>query len=81
MNSRIVDVSHFPVKGEGKDHVRVVCSEKHKRYNKAHGGSVKASDNPCKKSKTTAMCKACNVYLCSPKSCFADFHSKVEFWR
>lgn len=81
--SRLVDTSHFPARGQGKDHQCVVCGEKHKRYNKANGGNVKYSNNPHRRCKTTIMCKTCNVYLCSPQrgSCFVDFHSKVEFWR
>lgn len=80
LESRIVDVSHFPVRGEGKDHVCVVCNAKHKDFLKRNGG-VSYQDNPHKRCKTTTMCRACNVYLCSPKPCFVDYHSKLEYWK
>ena len=38
--ARITDTTHMPVKGEGKDHVCVVCSEKHNRYKHIHPGST-----------------------------------------
>lgn len=77
-NSRLVDTSHLPVKGEGKDHVCAVCNEKHKRYNRCNGGNVKYKDNPFKRSKSTMMCRACNVYLCTSTSCHADYHANAK---
>lgn len=78
--ARLVDVSHFPGKGEGKDHVCIVCNRKHSEYKASNNGAT-YQNNPFKRCKTIIMCKTCNVYLCSPKSCFVDYHSKAEYWK
>ena len=80
--ARITDTTHMPVKGEGKDHVCVVCSEKHNRYKRIHPDTT-YTNNPHKKVKTSFKCTGCNTYLCikEDSSCWADWHSKVEYWR
>ena len=54
---------HMPVKGEGKDHVCVVCSETHNRYKHIHPGTT-YTNNPHKKVKTSFKWTGCDIYLC-----------------
>ena len=43
--ARMTDTTHFPVRGDGKDHGCVVCADKHRRYQKAHPTAL-YSQNP-----------------------------------
>ena len=80
--SRITQSSHFPVKGEGVDHLCVVCAEKHHRYKRANPTSTYA-ENPNKKVKTSFKCDGCSSYLCLKKdsTCWQDWHTKLEYWH
>ncbi|BFZ02399.1 hypothetical protein BsWGS_05438 [Bradybaena similaris] len=75
---------HYPEAPEGvsRDHVCVVCEEKHNKYKKSHPG-VAYKDNPYKKVKTTFWCGFCKRYLCLKKgnTCWQDWHNKLEYWK
>lgn len=60
---RLDGQNHLPVVGEGKDHVCVVCNEKHVKYKDRNPG-VSYAENPFKRCKTTIKCEKCEKYLC-----------------
>lgn len=60
---RLDGQNHLPVVGEGKDHVCVVCKEKHVKYKDRNPG-VSYAENPFKRCKTTIKCEKCEKYLC-----------------
>ncbi|KAH3738985.1 hypothetical protein DPMN_045629 [Dreissena polymorpha] len=76
---RLDNISHLPVIGEGKDHVCVVCNERHNRY-KRKNPEATYSENPFKRCKTTIKCSKCDKYLCcnTKNMCFTDFHTLVN---
>ncbi len=76
------EARHFPECGEGKDHVCRVCLEKHKLFLRTNPDATYAKC-PVKRTKTIWRCSQCKVYLCVKKNttCFADYHSKVQYWR
>ena len=49
-------------KWQGSDHTCEVCREKYRRYKVSHGNCADRL-NPCKRTKTTFKCSACDVYL------------------
>ena len=81
---RMTQGNHFPQidVGPTSNHICTVCMEKHLRYNRQNPG-VTYKDNPNKKVKTNIYCSLCTKYLCvKPGStCWADWHTKVEYWR
>lgn len=75
--ARLTNVgSHFPFKGQGRDHRCVVCERK-------HFSSMKTSpENPSPRHKTTFKCCQCGVYLCigeGGSNCFYDYHTKEDY--
>ena len=81
---RLTQGNHFPEipPGSSSDHVCAVCTEKHNRYNRQHPG-VAYKDNPFKKVKSRFRCALCKKHLCIKEgsSCWADWHTKAEYWR
>ena len=77
---------HLPQKGEGKDHRCIVCRKKRAVWIDAYP-EKDVKECPYSLSKTTFSCSGCepanSVYLCIRKdnNCFADYHTKVQFWR
>ena len=69
---RLDGKNHLPAVGEGKDHVCVVCNEKHMKY-KERNPDVSYSENPFKRCKTTIKCEKCDKYLCcnTKNMCFS----------
>jgi len=68
--------THFPFKGEGRNHRCVVCERKHFLSKKIN------PNNPSPRHKTTFKCSQCDVYLCTGEggaNCFYDYHSKEDF--
>ncbi|XP_052263387.1 piggyBac transposable element-derived protein 4-like [Dreissena polymorpha] len=76
---RLDNISHLPAIVEGKDHVCVVCNERHNRYKRKHPEAT-YSENPFKRCKTTIKCSKCDKYLCcnTKNMCFTDFHTLVN---
>ena len=76
---RLDNMAHYPYVGEGKDHVCVVCNERHLRYKRSNPNST-YNDNPHKRSKTTIKCGKCDKYLCcnTKKMCFTEYHTVVN---
>ena len=67
---------HFPLKGEGNNHLCVVCE---KKYTEA-----KKTGETLKRHKTGYKCGQCNVYLCiglPGESCFVDYYTKTDYWK
>ena len=72
-------MDHWPVRGEGKDHVCEVCNALHKHHERRNPG-VSYRDNPFKQRKTTMKCEKCSVYLCcNQQDCFRVYHTCVTF--
>ena len=74
--------THFPEKGQGSDHTCEVCREKYRRYKVSHGNCADRL-NPCKRTKTTFKCSACDVYLCISREhdCFRTWHTQSEYFK
>lgn len=64
---------HLP-KSVGSQRVCVVCSKRNQMAPESQKTSV---------SRSTIVCKQCDVHLCVSrgKTCFEDYHEKVEYWR
>ena len=82
---RLKDVGkHFPQRpAEARgNNTCVVCREKHNRFRKANP-AVPQKDNPEHLGKTVFQCSECKDYLCIKpnSSCWADYHTKRQFWR
>ena len=82
MLGRITQSSNFLVKGEGVDHLYVVCAEKHNHYKRVNPTTTYA-ENPNEKMKTSLKCDDCRSYLCLKKgsTCWQDWHTKMEDWH
>lgn len=81
---RLSEGRHFPeVPADASfNHVCVVCSEKHLKFKKQNPG-VSYKENLYKLVKTSVKCSLCDKFLCVKRgsSCWADWHTKVEYWR
>ena len=77
---RLDGKNHWPVKGEGRDHVCAVCNKHHRDYNEQHPGTH-YSENPHKRRKASMKCEKCEVYLCcNPQAgCFKEYHTLVNY--
>jgi len=76
VEDRLLNVGHhFPNKGEGKNHLCVVCLEKRRPLQRGPGGNVPNA------AKIIFKCTECDVYLCILKeqNCFKKYHTQVEF--
>lgn len=81
-DTRLLPGNHFPLsRGKGSN-TCVVCRKKHYRWMKQNG-SLSRRDNPFKLVKTVFKCRLCDAHLCikAGKTCWEDYHSKVEFWH
>lgn len=76
---RLDGMNHLPVPGEGTNHLCYVCNIHYKAF-KSSNPNAHYSDNLHKQRKSSMMCEKCQVYLCCnvQKSCFKDFHTKVN---
>lgn len=81
---RILQDGHFPVISEDDttNNRCIVCEKKYAQEKKENPGQ-KYKDFTNKSVKTAIKCSVCRVYLCVKRgsSCFADYHTKVEYWR
>ena len=76
---RLDRMDHWPVRGEGKDHLCEVCNARHKHHERRNPG-VSYRDNPFKQRKTTMKCEKCSVYLCcNQHDCFKVYQTRVTF--
>ena len=62
-NPRLDRTDHWPVRGEGEDHVCEVCNARYKHQERQNPG-VSYQDGPFKQRKMTMKCEKCSVYLC-----------------
>ena len=74
---------HLPEKGQGRNHTCLVCQERIRRWNNANPNSDRPCPHVTRAPKTTIRCMDCKDYFCltNERNCFADFHTKAEYWR
>ena len=64
------------------NHLCAVCSYKYNKF-KQTNPTVAYKDYPVKAVKSSVRCTTCQRYLCIKRgsTCWADWHTKKEFWR
>lgn len=78
------DELHCPVwPADGSTNHRCVVCEKKFQLERDSKPGQHYSQLMHKSVKTSVHCSVCSVYLCVKRgsTCFADYHSKVQFWR
>lgn len=60
----------------------VVCAYKYNQHVRTHP-NMKKGDRPVKQVKTKFYCTHCHAYLCIKEgsTCWADYHTKQQYWR
>ena len=78
-----VSLHHPEIPADGStNHLCVVCSYKYNNFKKKNP-DVAYKDYPVKAVKSAIRCTKCKSYICVKRgsTCWADWHSKVEYWH